>query len=63
MKKHCKALELDKILARLSEKAVIDDARQRIEAIEPSYDLDEVTRLVRQTSDAMALDVYKRQMY
>ncbi|MGI5895746.1 MAG: endonuclease MutS2 [Oscillospiraceae bacterium] len=57
MKKHCKALELDKILARLSEKAVIDDARQRIETIEPSYEVDEVTRLVRQTSDAMALSM------
>lgn len=57
MKKHCRALELDKILARLSEKAVIDAARERIEKIEPSYNIDEVTVLVQQTSDAMALSM------
>lgn len=57
MKKHCKALELDKILSRLAEKAVIDAARERIYQIEPSYGVDEVTRLVEQTADAMALSM------
>ena len=57
MKKHFKALELHKIMAKLSEKVVIDKARERIESIEPSYDFDTVTRLVNQTSDAMMLSM------
>lgn len=57
MKKHFKALELDKIMAKLAEKVVIDRAREQVEAIEPSYDFDTVTRLISQTSDAMMLSM------
>lgn len=57
MKKHFKVLELDKILAKLSEKIVIDRAREQAEAIEPSYDFDQVTRLISQTSDALMLSM------
>ncbi len=57
MKKHFKALELDKIMAKLAERVVIDKAREQVETIEPSYDFDTVTRLVSQTSDAMMLSM------
>lgn len=57
MKKHCKALELDKILHKVSEKAVIDEAKDRIESLEPSYKFEEVSRLVEQTSDALSLSL------
>ncbi len=57
MKKHFRALELDKIIAKLMEKVVIDKARERVEAIEPSYSFEEVKRLIEQTSDALMLSL------
>lgn len=55
MDKHCKAVELDKILARLAERCCCEDSRALALAIEPQSDIRDVRELMRRTLDANTL--------
>lgn len=55
LKKHCKTLELDKILAALSEKASVAAAKELALALEPTDDYDEAKKLLTRTDDAYRL--------
>ena len=55
LKKHCKTLELDKILAALSEKASVSAAKELALALEPTDDYDEAKKLLTRTDDAYRL--------
>ena len=53
--KHSKALELDKVLALLSEKAAMQDTKELCLGLTPSFSIAEVERLLKQTEDAYLL--------
>lgn len=55
MNKHCRALELDKILMRLADLTSCDDAKQAVLSITPSTGLFEVNELLKETGDAHML--------
>lgn len=55
MRKEYKKLELDKILALLSEHAVSDVCREKITKIRPEYDIDSVRAEIKKTDDAFTL--------
>lgn len=55
MNKYCKALELDKVLLRLSKHCCCADSRAMALAVEPADNLRDVRALMRFTSDANAL--------
>ena len=55
MRKEYKKLELDKILALLSEHAVSDACREKISKIRPEYDIDSVRAEIKKTDDAFTL--------
>ncbi|MDR0314946.1 MAG: endonuclease MutS2 [Oscillospiraceae bacterium] len=50
--KHCKSLELDKVLKMLSHHASCEDAKEMAVSVEPQKNLDMVQSLVNQTNDA-----------
>ncbi len=55
MDKYCKAIELDKILARLAQLCSCEDAKAMALAIEPARDLRDVRELMQYTVDANTL--------
>lgn len=55
MNKHYKALELDKILAKLADLTSCEDAQAKALETEPSYGLFEVQEQMKQTEDAFIL--------
>ncbi|MEM1483657.1 endonuclease MutS2 [Oscillospiraceae bacterium PP1C4] len=55
MDKHCKAIELDKVLHRLAELCCCADSRALALAIEPERDIRNVRELMRRTVDANTL--------
>ncbi len=55
MNKHYKALELDKILQKLSELTSCEDAREKAFELTPSFGLFEVQEQMKQTEDAFIL--------
>ena len=55
MDKYCKAIELDKILARLAQLCSCEDAKSMALAIEPARDLRDVRELMQYTVDANTL--------
>ncbi len=55
MNKHFKTLELDKILEMLCNKASIEESKDIIRKITPSFELSEVEYLLKQTDDAYRL--------
>ncbi len=55
MNKYCKALELDKVLLRLSKHCCCADSRALALAVEPADNLRDVRALMRFTADANAL--------
>lgn len=55
MNKHCRALELDKVLVRLADLTSCDDAKQAVLSITPSTGLFEVNELLKETGDAHML--------
>ncbi len=50
-----KALELDKVLGLLANQASMEETKERCLAVKPSYDFNEVTRLLKHTEDAYIL--------
>ncbi|MDR1260611.1 MAG: endonuclease MutS2 [Oscillospiraceae bacterium] len=55
LEKHLKALEFDKILELLAQKAVCKEAKQRLLEIRPSTDIKEIQKLQEQTLCAQTL--------
>ena len=55
MKKEYKKLELDKVLALLSEQAYCDVCKEEILKIKPSFDIDKVKSEIARTGDAFTL--------
>ena len=55
MNKHYKALELDKVLAMLSEETTCEDARYEAEHLTPQTNIDLARVLLKQTDDAFML--------
>lgn len=55
MDKYCKAIELDKVLLRLSQLCCCADSRTLALAIEPEHELRQVRELMRHTVDANTL--------
>ena len=53
--KHSKALELDKVLSLLAEKASMEETKALCKEIVPSFEIGEVKRLLKQTDDAYLL--------
>lgn len=55
--RHCRALELDKILAMLADCANCADSRQLALDIEPTFDYLQTVRLMQKTSDAYSMSM------
>ena len=55
MKKEYKKLELDKVLALLSEQAYCDTCKEEILKIKPSFDIETVKSEITKTGDAFTL--------
>ncbi len=55
--RHCRALELDKILAMLADCANCADSRQLALNIEPTFDYLQTVRLMQKTSDAYSMSM------
>lgn len=55
MDRNHKALELDKILEMLARETTCDDAALLAQKVAPTADIDEVTRLLKETDDAYVL--------
>ncbi len=55
MNRHLKAIELDKVLLMLSERACNEDAKEAILNLRPESDLNLVTDLIKKTEDAYIL--------
>ena len=53
--KHCKTLELDKVLALLSDEVSLTDTKELALSLRPSFDYNEVLFLNQQTEDAFML--------
>lgn len=53
--KHCKTLELDKVLSLLQEEVSLTDTKELAQSLKPSFDYNEVLFLNKQTEDAYML--------
>ena len=55
LKKHCQALELDKILKKLADCASCEDSKEKALALEPECSLFRAQEEMRPTADANSL--------
>ena len=55
MERHCKSLELDKILKILADKTSCEEAREAALNLKPEYKLEKAERNLKMTDDAYVL--------